>query len=167
MAAQHLLGREGRRFAFVGNPDEVTHSADRLEGFRDTIRKARPRSSVSVIVTRDLTIGDGTAAARHLLSLPKRSRPDAVFAANDLVAIGLVHALTQEGLKVPADVAVVGYDDIDLADQIATPLTTIRQPARHLGSGAAAMVIDRVEGACAELDEHVKLTPELVVRSSA
>ncbi|MEK6312737.1 MAG: substrate-binding domain-containing protein, partial [Curtobacterium sp.] len=94
-------------------------------------------------------------------------RPDAVFAANDLLAVGLEQAFIMRGsVAVPGEVAIVGYDDIAFAEAAVVPLTSVRQPAQDLGRRAIELLVAQVEqGQDIEL-EHVEFTPELVVRQS-
>ena len=165
LAAQHLLDRGSRRFAFVGNTADK-HSQDRLAGFTTTIRQSRPDVAVDVIETTDLTMGAATPAADHLVRLPAAERPDGILASNDLVAIGLLHSLTNKGLNIPHDIRLVGYDDIDIAAELATPLSTIRQPIQQLGSTAVRLVIEQIEGTSSGEAPHIELQPELVVRAT-
>ena len=165
LAAQHLLDRGGRRFAFVGNTAQ-THSQDRLAGFTTTLRQSRPDLVVDVIETADLTVGAATPAADHIARLPDTERPDSLLAANDLVAIGLLHALTNAGLQVPRDIRLVGYDDIAMAVELVTPLSTVRQPINQLGTTAVRLLIEQIEGATSGAAPHVVLPPELVVRAT-
>lgn len=165
LAAQHLLDRGSRRFAFVGNTAQK-HSQDRLAGFTTTIRQSRPDLVVDVIETADLTVGAATPAADHIVRLPAAERPDGLLAANDLLAIGLLHALTNAGLQVPRDIRLVGYDDIDMAAELAAPLSTVRQPIEQLGTTAVRLVIEQIDGPRSGEAPHVVLQPELIVRST-
>ncbi len=165
LAAQHLVAQGGRNFAFVGNPDKVGHSSDRWAGFSGALADLGmppPR----LIPTTGMEVGDGTAAAQRLLSRTDISSVDAVFCANDSIALGVLNALMSSGFTVPEDVRIVGYDDLPIAGQLAIPLTTIRQPAWQLGATAAAMVVDAIEGS-QPVDQHVILEPELVARGTA
>ena len=165
LAAQHLLERGCRRFAFVGNTAQA-HNQDRLAGFSATLRRSRRDVSVDVIETPDLTMGAGKAAGDHILRLPAAARPDGVLAANDLVAIGVLHALTSSRVHVPRDIRLVGYDDIDMAAELITPLSTIRQPVQQLGATAVRLIIDQIEHPPAGEAPHVVLQPELVTRAT-
>jgi len=165
LAAEHLLERGSRRFAFVGNTAQV-HSQDRLKGFAATLRKSHPDAHMEVIETADLTIGAAKPAADHILRLPTGRRPDGVLAANDLVAIGLLHALTSSRIQVPRDLRLVGYDDIDMAAQLVTPLSTIGQPVKQLGATAVRLVIDQIDRPATGEATHLMLQPKLVIRST-
>jgi LacI family transcriptional regulator len=165
LAAQHLLDRGSRRFAFVGNTAHK-HSQDRLAGFTTTTRQHRPDLVVDVIETADLTVGAATPAADRIVRLPAAERPDGILAANDLVAIGLLHALTNAGLHVPQDIRLVGYDDIDMAAELVTPLSTVRQPIQQLGTTAVRLLIEQIDGTRSGEAPHVVLQPELIVRAT-
>lgn len=168
LAAQHLLERGARRPAFVGNPEAVQHVADRFAGFEQAILERRSRSRTKVFATDSLTVSGGSEIGRKILALSPRSRPDALFAANDLVALGLLQTLAAAGVSVPDEIKIVGYDDVDIASQIATPLTTIRQPATLLGASAARLVLEARsrEQSGPKKQPHLILQPDLVVRST-
>ena len=131
LAVGHLLDHGHRRIAFVGGVMYAVCVADRLLGARKAVAAAgSDPESLTVIETTRLSIGEGRQAGEQLLAVPRSRRPSAVFCANDLVALGLLQHLTQQGVAVPGEVAIVGYDDIEFAGAAAVPLTTIRQP-RH------------------------------------
>ena len=108
----------------------------------------------------------GRAAAEQFVALPKRRRPDAVFAANDLVALGVLQALTLAGVRVPDDVAIIGYDDIDFAASAAIPLSSIRQPAHEMGAAAARILLEVIADPLGARPRHTTFQPELVARQS-
>ncbi|MCA0252587.1 MAG: LacI family transcriptional regulator [Actinobacteria bacterium] len=164
LAGQHLVARGARRPAFVGDPAHE-HTADRIEGFQQAVREGLPRSRPSLFPTDTLSIPGGALAAQQILALPADERPDGLFAANDLVAIGLMQALTAAGIGVPSDIMLIGYDDIVMASQIATPLTTVRQPATELGAAAVRLVVQHSTKRGTS-QEHIVLQPELIVRST-
>jgi LacI family transcriptional regulator len=112
-----------------------------------------------------LTATAGQHAAHRLLDLTPA--PSAVFCANDLLAIGVINELTRLGVKVPDEMAVIGYDDIELAATAAIPLTTVRQPRHALGWAAAEMAIAETTDDGAHDHQHIVLTPDLVIRESA
>ena len=104
------------------------------------------------------------ARVQQLLALPQR--PQAVFVGNDAMAVGAYQALYQAGLQIPQDMALVGYDDIELARYMTPPLTTIHQPKDELGELAIDVLIHRMADP-QQKQQRVQLTPELVVRGSA
>jgi len=166
MAARHLLGSGRRRLAFVGGPASLRQVADRLSGAREAVGDV-PDATLEVVETLDLTVEAGRSAAEEIIRTQPEHRPDAVFAANDLVAVGVLQGLVMTGsLRVPEDIALVGYDDIDFARATVVPLTSVRQPREQMGRTA----VDLLRAEIADPDrapEQVVFAPELVVRSSS
>ncbi len=165
LGTSHLLELGHREIAFGGDPATVSHVHDRLEGARLALANAGVPGDVAVLPTPDLTVDGGTEVGRQLLALPRSRRPTALFAASDLVAIGALHELIRGGLRVPDDIAVVGYDDNAFAKQVLVPLTTVRQPAYEMGRVATEMLLGRLEGHPVTTN-HLVFQPELVVRES-
>ncbi|MGI3785361.1 MAG: LacI family DNA-binding transcriptional regulator [Janthinobacterium lividum] len=170
LAGQHLLSLGHRRLAVVGGPSHLHQVHDRRLGV-DLATSAVAGADVVVISTPRLDVDSGVRAAGELAALPDGERPTAAFAINDLVAIGLLQGFVTQGLRVPQDIAIIGYDDIAFAAAAAVPLSSIRQPRRALGQRAAELLfaeIDAIESdATAEHEhEHVTFTPSLVVRRS-
>ena len=128
-----------------------------------------PAEALTEIPTQHLDIAGGRDAAARLLGLP--DRPTAVFCANDLMAVGLQQALFAAGVKVPDEMTIVGYDDIDFASATAVPLTSVRQPSADMGRLAAGLLLQEVsaddETETGHEHRHVVLQPELVVRASS
>jgi LacI family transcriptional regulator len=98
--------------------------------------------------------------------LDRADRPDAIVAANDLIAIGVLDVTRARGLRVPEDVALTGYDDIDAASLVSPPLTTIANPAREIGRACARLLLERLDGDVTEVTRAVALSNRLVVRDS-
>ncbi|MGI5271542.1 LacI family DNA-binding transcriptional regulator [Nonomuraea sp. CA-218870] len=163
LAGRHLLERGHRRVAFAGGPFAVRQVEDRHDGLAAALGG---EAELTVIPLPDLTVATGRAAGEELASLPAGARPTAVFCANDLVAMGVLQELTQRGLRVPADVAILGYDDIDFAAAAAVPLSSIRQPRRQLGRTAALMLLEEVNSPDGHEHRHVVFQPDLVERVS-
>ena len=118
-----------------------------------------------LVRTSDFTEGGGFAATAELLALPQR--PSAIFATNDLLALGALTCLRQAGLRVPDDMALVGFDDIPFARLIDPPLTTIAQFPERLGARAAELLLERIKGEGPPEGRHEVLPFELIVRQSA
>ncbi|GAA0851517.1 LacI family DNA-binding transcriptional regulator [Streptosporangium amethystogenes subsp. fukuiense] len=154
-AVRHLMEQGRRRIATIAGPQDMIAGIDRLNGYRAVLRDSDRRSIVAV---GDFTRESGTSAMRQLLA--DDPELDAVFVANDLMALGALTALRQAGRQVPGDVAVVGFDDIPAASYTEPPLTTVRQPTVEMGRRLARMVLDLEEKA------QVMLPTELVVRGS-
>ncbi|MEU5987879.1 LacI family DNA-binding transcriptional regulator [Spirillospora sp. NPDC047418] len=156
-AVEHLLARGRRRIATISGPLDMSASLDRLAGYRDTLSGTGRRSLAAM---GDFTRESGAAAMRQLLE--DDPGLDAVFAASDLMAIGAVYALRKAGRRVPGDVAVVGFDDIDAARFTDPPLTTVRQPIDDVARTIVQMLLTGFEGHPAP----VIFPTELVVRDS-
>ena len=164
LAVDHLVSLGRRRVAFVGGPASLHQVVDRLAGARRSAE--RTGASLEVIETEALTILEGRAAGDRIVARPPAERPDAVFAANDLVALGLVQSFVMgNGLSIPQEIAIVGYDDIDFASSAVVPITSIRQPSEIIGRTAVEMIIAEVAGS-AEAGRDVVFQPELVIRAT-
>ena len=121
------------------------------------------------ISTPRLDTESGVQVADQLAMMPAAERPTAVFAANDLLAIGLLQGFVTGGLRVPEDIALIGYDDITFAAAAAVPLSSIRQPRRLLGRRAAELLfaeVDALDQGLPHEHQHVRFVPELIVRRS-
>jgi LacI family transcriptional regulator len=168
LAVDHLIARGHRRVAFVGGPGTVQQVRDRRLG-AELAAGSGARCQLLVVSTDRLDAAAGVAAAEQVALLPDDARPTAVFAANDLLAIGLLQGFTTHGLRVPQDMAIIGYDDIGFAASAAVPLSSIRQPRHELGQRAAELLFEEISAADAgESHRHqlVRFRPELVVRRS-
>jgi LacI family transcriptional regulator len=169
LAVDHLLDIGRRRIAFVGGPMAIRQVSDRLAGARQAVDTV-PGASIDVIEIDGLSVIAGRAAGAAIIARAPADRPDAVFAANDLVAMGVLQALLMNGspalaVRVPADIALMGYDDIDFASAAVVPLSSISQPSAHMGQTAVELLLD--EAANPETDRrHVVFAPKLVIRAS-
>ncbi|MDQ7993198.1 MAG: LacI family DNA-binding transcriptional regulator [Propionicimonas sp.] len=169
IAIAHLLEQGHRRLAFVGGPSSLTQVADRRRGAELALQLV-PEASMLAVSTPFLDVESGARAASELLMLPDGERPTAVFAANDLLAIGLLQGFVLAGVKVPKEIAIIGYDDIAFAAAAAVPLSSVRQPRTLLGAEAAELLCEEIRASESdEPHEHraVRMTPELVVRRSS
>jgi LacI family transcriptional regulator len=168
VAVAHLLEQGHTRVAFVGGPPSIAQVAARHEGALRALSSAgRTPSDLVVLETDALTVACGREAGQRLVGLPVRRRPTAVFCANDLVALGMLQQLLQQGISVPDDIALVGYDDIDFASAAAVPLTSVRQPRQLLGRTATDLLLTEAEGLPGHVHQQIQFTPELVVRDSS
>ncbi|MFK3676715.1 LacI family DNA-binding transcriptional regulator [Microbacterium sp. NPDC090218] len=166
LAAQHLLQIGRRRLVFVGGPGSITQVTHRLEGARRAVDEV-PGATLDVIQMPALTVLQGRAAGEQIAAMEGVDRPDAIFAANDLLAVGLLQALTMfRALRVPEDIALVGYDDIDFATATVVPLTSIRQPAQLIGRTAVELLLRSISDPDGDYERRVRFRPELVVRQS-
>ena len=166
IALSHLLELGHERIAFVGGPNNIGQVTDRRAGARRALEKAgRSGEELVDLVTGALTVAEGRGAGQRLAGLPAARRPTAAFCANDLLALGLLQQCVSLGLRVPDDLAIVGYDDIEFAAAAAVPLTSVRQPRQLLGRTAAELLLDE-SGNPDHEHQRVTFTPELVVRTS-
>jgi LacI family transcriptional regulator len=163
MAVEYLLQLGHTKIAHVTGVRELRISEDRLLGFRDAHKNFGITFDERSITEGNFTEKGGYEATRRLLD--DHIAFTAVFAANDLSAIGVVTALTQSGVRVPEDVSVVGFDDLRLAAYISPPLTTVRQPAAEIAQRATEILIDLTQGTRVRTMRQL-LPPKLVVRGS-
>jgi LacI family transcriptional regulator len=157
---RHLATAGRRRIAFIGGPEGNDESRERLRGYRAGLRQGQREQ----LFDGDFTEESGWAAGRRIAQA--RPRPDAVFAANDMMAIGCLAALAEAGLRVPEEIAVGGFDDIPIARYVAPTLTTIRVPIAALGSAALEALVQAVEAAPGRATHTTVMPVELVVRRS-
>ena len=161
-AVTHLIELGHRRIGFVSNaPLSYSGAQDRFAGYKQALADNALSLEEDLVRTAAFLPAAGQTAMEELLALPQR--PTAVFAASDVVAIGVMSAIQAAGLEIPDDIAVVGFDDIFLAAHTQPPLTTVRVPAYGLGWTAAEMLISLIEG---EETSSVILETELVIRDS-
>jgi LacI family transcriptional regulator len=163
LAVEHLIGLGHQRIGCITNaPLAYTASADRLAGYRDALEAAGIETPPEFVVEGAFDAGSGHMAAAMLLE----QAPDvtALFVASDVVAFGALRAIREAGRKVPADISVVGFDDIPLASHFDPPLTTVRIPARALGAAAGRALLERLAGRAA--GQRLLLPTEFVVRES-
>ncbi len=166
LAVGHLLRQGRRRIAFVGGPLEIQQVTDRLAGARTAVA-SHPDATLEVVTVEALTVMAGRAAGTALVARDHADRPDAVFAANDLVAMGVLQALVMVGnLEVPGQIALIGYDDIDFASAAVVPLSSIRQPSALIGQTAVEILLEEAADP-ALAPRQVVFQPELVVRESS
>jgi LacI family transcriptional regulator len=161
MAMAHLADTGRRHVVFVGGPFTLDQVRDREAGARRVARERGVR--LDVVESANLSAAEGVQAGRMLADAEER--PDAVFAANDVVALGLLQGLIQSGLRVPEDVAIVGYDDIDFAASATVPITSIGQPRDRIGSEAVELLLAEADGTAEP--RQIVFDPGLVVRASS
>ncbi len=158
-AIRHLLERGHRRILFLAGPQELQQTRHRLQGAVESVQAAGldPAEVLHVVTLPNLTANDGERGM--IEALESGWGPSAVFCMNDIVALGAMRELRSRGLAVPTDMAVVGYDDLYLAAELMTPLTSVRQPMRQLGWAAADLLLTDTP--------HELFKPELIVRASS
>jgi len=167
LAVEHLLGVGKRRIAFVGGPFGIRQVVDRAEGARLAVEDIAG-ASLEIIPTDALSVIEGRRAGEAIVSRVPAARPDALFAANDLVAMGLLQALRMQGVdvRVPGEIAIIGYDDIDFASAAVVPLSSVRQPSAMIGKTAVEILLSEAREPSLE-PRQIVFQPELVVRASS
>jgi LacI family transcriptional regulator len=166
LAAGHLFDLGHQTIAFVNGPSSIRQCADRHEGAQRALRRARRRSPATLreVTVNALSVDQGEKAAIALLSLTPR--PSAVMCANDQLALGVLKSLSEAGVAVPGEMAVVGYDDVSFASMLSPALTSVRQPKYELGAIAAELLLEEALGSNHK-HRSVRFEPELVVRASS
>jgi len=160
-AVSHILRTGHRRVAVINGPEGTAHSWERFQGCKDALRQRGLSLAPELIAQGDFSEASGYHAMKQFLP----HHPDAVFVASDAMALGSMRAIQEAGLRVPEDIAVVGFDDIPAAAVSKPPLTTVRQPIQRMGSLAAEVLIDMIEHP-SQQPRHLVLPTELVIRSS-
>ncbi|MBV8872662.1 MAG: ribose operon transcriptional repressor RbsR [Metakosakonia sp.] len=164
MATQYLINKGHTHIACIAGPLDKTPARLRLEGYRDAMARAGLTIHDGDEIIGNFEFSGGLEAMQMLLAL--ETRPQAVFICNDAMAVGAYLALYQAGLRVPQDIAIVGYDDIELAQYMTPPLTTIHQPKDELGELAIDVLIHRISDPTQQ-QQRLQLTPVLMERGSA
>jgi LacI family transcriptional regulator len=168
LAVSHLLAAGHERIAFAGGPVSLRQVADRREGALRALKRAGASTAeLMLIETPALNVAAGKRAGAQIADADLAGRPTAVFCANDLVALGVLQEMTQSGIKVPDDIAIVGYDDIDYAAAAAVPLSSVRQPRQQIGRTAARLLLEEALEQDGHKHRQVIFQPELEVRLSS
>ena len=144
LATRHLVDAGHRRIAYVSGAADHSDDLARMEGYRQALREAGIDADPALLVPGTGRIGGGERALPALLA--PSDRPTAVFCYNDMTAVGLLRAARKKGVRIPRDLAVVGFDDIPLASFVVPSLSTVAQPKRRLGQRATEMVLDLLLG---------------------
>jgi LacI family transcriptional regulator len=160
MAVSHLLEQGARDIAYVSGPLSIRQCEDRRSGAVRAVEATGAR--LREVVVDDLTPRSGQEAAERLLA----ELPDAIFCANDLLAMGVLRGLLQQGVRVPERVMLMGYDDIEFTTAAAVQLTSVRQPTYQLGRIAAELLLDECDNPGDHAHQQILFQPELIVRES-
>jgi LacI family transcriptional regulator len=163
IATRHLVALGHRRIAHLAGSPGVSTAVQRRRGYMAALEEAGIAPEPDLVVESDYLEATGRQAMERLLDLPRP--PTAVFAVNDMAAMGAHAAVIDRGLRIPGDVAIVGYNDVPFAARLAPPLTTLRVPVREFGRISAEMLIDQIHSGRSVL-RRVVLQPELVIRGS-
>ena len=163
LATRHLLELGHTRIACIAGPSSITPSAERIIGYRNALEQAGLAYDGSLVIRGDYHARSGFEITHTILQM--KPRPTAIFAMNDLMALGALRAAAEAGCSIPGDLAIVGYDDLELAHFTNPPLTTIAQPKKEIGTQAVRLLIDRMSQK-SRPPSRLVLPPELIVRRS-
>ncbi|WP_108650819.1 substrate-binding domain-containing protein [Dongshaea marina] len=164
LATNHLIRQGYQEIGCLTGPMDHFQAQQRLHGFKQALREAQLPVHNEWILEGDFNSKSGFELMQQLLS--QNSQPKALVTGNDLMAIGAISAAFTQDIKIPQNMAVVGYDDIEPASYSIPPLTTIRQPAYHLGEQSVQLLLRRIQEPARAI-ERLLLEPELVIRQSA
>jgi len=162
-AAEYLIGLGHRRIGFITGWTDLEAAQNRLKGFRAALRTNHIAEDPDLIFEGTFAQSDGYSAGQRFLGLNKP--PTAIFASNDVMAMGVMDAARKQGLRVPEDISVVGFDDIHQAADVHPALTTVRQPLEKMGRVASQMLVEFLRNPGGKID-RVELPTELVIRDS-
>ena len=163
--ARHLVEQHGKtRLFYIAGPPEAPDSRERRAVFSETLAEYQGAQLLGCFEGRFAAIS-GPRAVRELLAAPHRELPDAIACGNDQMAIGAIRELHTAGIRVPEDIAVVGFDDMHLGALLTPPLTTVHQPMRLLGERACSMLLDRIANPALPYRAE-RLPTTLVIRES-
>lgn len=162
LATQHLVNLGHRRIGFINGQGDWIEAQNRQAGYRLVLEQNGLPVDAALMRPGDWGVDSGYQAAQEMLALAVR--PTAIFAANDMMALGAIYAIQDAGLRVPQDIALVGYDDRDFAAWIRPALTTIRMPSYEMGQAAAHQMLKQFAGE--ELEDATQIPGKLIVRQS-
>lgn len=164
LAAEHLLELGREDLVFINGPASIPQCVDRRRGLQRAL-KNHPRATFHEIGVLTMNAKAGEAAAMEILAAKRL--PNGIFCANDMLALGALRAVLHAGMRVPDDIAIIGYDDVDFASGALIPLSSVRQPSYELGSTAFKMLLtEMTTKGKGHTHESVIFKPELVARSS-
>lgn len=162
-ATRHLLELGHRRIGMIAGRRDIPVGQLRLDGYRSALRDYGISFDPNLVVPGDFRFASGMEGAERLLALDPR--PTAIFASNDLMAIGVFHVATRQGLRIPDDLSIIGFDDTPEAALACPPLTTMRQPLRTMGEMAADLICRLLDDETVDQKRFI-IETELIVRSS-
>jgi LacI family transcriptional regulator len=163
LAVEHLIQQGARKIAFLGGAARLSVAAERFQGYQDVLKKQGISLSDDLILHGEFTFDSGYQNTMRLLKQQKEF--DAVFAANDLIAFGVIECLAEQGIQVPQEVIVAGYDDIRMAGWYKPSLTTVRQPVYKMGQKTVEMLLALLSNPESEVQAE-RFRPELIIRNS-
>lgn len=165
IAAEHLISKGCKRIAHIGGPQHLNIYINRLQGYLKALRKHNFKIEEDLIIESLLTREDGKACAKKLLDSPKR--PDAIFAANDISALSIILYAKEIGLRIPEDLAVVGFSNEPFSEYVSPSLTTIEQSGFDVGTKATELLLDIITNKTGNHQETIVLPVKLIERESS
>ncbi|GAC1541518.1 MAG: substrate-binding domain-containing protein [Herpetosiphon sp.] len=166
MLTRYLIKLGHRRIGLINGHASISTARDRQQGYEEVLHEHNIEVRPELIIESHFTRDGTNAAVQPLLALPADRRPTAIFAANNFIAIDIITALREIGRSVPEDMAVVCFDDIEIASALDPFLTVIAQPARSLGTIATQFLFERLEHDPLAQPRRVRLSPDLIIRRS-
>lgn len=163
-AARHLILQGHKQIGVIAGPQNITPGRERLKGFQKALREYGVQLEGQYTKIGDFREESGYTLGRQLLEMPRR--PTAIFSCNNLMTIGLLRAILESGLRIGTEIAMVGFDDIEVATMLNPPITVVTRPMYKMGSLAFELLNERIEGTGPAQGRTVVLVPELVVRGS-
>jgi len=163
IAVSHLIELGHKRIGFIAGWDYVSNGKDRFTGYKKALKKYNIEFNEKLVFKGDFSENKGYEAVKYFFNL--NNPPTAIFAANDLMALGAIRALNSLNLKVPEEVSIVGFDDIPISQYFNPPLTTIRQPIRKMGEKAAEILIKKIKKEL-NTEEKFIFPIELIIRKT-
>jgi DNA-binding LacI/PurR family transcriptional regulator len=164
LATNHLASLGHSAIAMISGPMSTTPGKKRAEGYRAALKRAKISAAEHYFIESDFSEAGGYAAMCQLLQL--KQPPTAVFTANNLMTIGALNALRTHGIKVPDEISIIGFDDLDFAELISPPLTVIARDARHQGAQAMELMIEQLESGSINPPKHSMVDVQLIERGS-
>jgi len=164
-ATMHLIDQGCRRIAYLGENKSCPIFGQRLQGYLDALEEAGIVSDEELIITDHLDEGSGMRAAEKILAM--RERPDGLFAANDVSAVGVIYSLRKAGIRIPGEFAVIGFNNVLVSRVVEPALTTMNYPGTEMGRIAAKSLLDMLDGEFPVAAQSIILHHELVVRDSS
>lgn len=162
---EHLIKHKFKKIAHLRGPLSISIAKERLNGFKKALKKYNITYNKKLVVESGFHEDGGYRAMKQLLEMSRDSRPDAVVAVNDPAAFGAMKAIWEKKLRIPQDIAIVGFSDDIRAELMPTPLTTVRQPGYEVGKAAAQKLISHIENR-KESVKNLTVKTELVIRES-
>ena len=163
-AVEHLISHGHRRIGIIQGLPNTSTSVRRLQGYKDALRKHSIPLAEDLIVGNSFRRENGYLETKVLLSMP--DPPTAIFATSDLITLGVLEAIDEGGLRIPDDISLVVFDDVDFGPFLKCPLTTVAQPKENMGELAVKILVERIKDSRRKEGKRIVLKPTLVVRNS-